>query len=236
MNRNPHAAILTESTAFIFDLNGTMIDDMAFHNRAWHRILTEDLGAKISMEEVKKQMYGKNEELLVRVFGEGKFSEEEMNRISMKKERIYQDEFRPHLRLISGLERFILAAHAHGIPMAVGSAAVMFNIDYILDHTGIRQYFPVTVSADDVSISKPDPETFLKAARLMNVRPEDCIVFEDSPKGVEAANRAGMRSVVITTMHREDEFDTNKGITGFISDYTGPFITQLFDGLAKLSQ
>jgi beta-phosphoglucomutase family hydrolase len=213
--------------AFLFDLNGTMIDDMDFHNRAWHGILTEDLGMDISMEETKHQMYGKNSELLERVFGRGHFTQEEMDELSKEKERRYQAAFKPHLKLIDGLESLLEKAHQKGIKMAVGSAAIPFNIDFVLDNLNLRHYFPVTVSADDVKLSKPDPETFVKAAQLLNVSPEDCIVFEDNPKGVEAALKGGMKAIVITTMHEEHEFEGLPNILKFIEDYNDPYIQQL---------
>jgi HAD superfamily hydrolase (TIGR01509 family) len=213
--------------AFLFDLNGTMIDDMDFHNRAWHSILTEDLGMDISMEETKLQMYGKNSELLERVFGRGHFTQEEMDELSKEKERRYQSAFKPHLKLIDGLENLLEKAEKNGVKMAIGSAAIPFNIDFVLDNLNLRHYFPVTVSADDVVLSKPDPETFVKAARLLNVKPEDCIVFEDNPKGVEAALKGGMKAIVITTMHEEHEFEGLPNILHFIKDYNDPYIQQL---------
>lgn len=212
------------SKAFLFDLNGTMIDDMAFHIRAWHRILNE-LGATISLEKTREECYGKNHELLERVFP-GRFSEEEKNRMSFEKEKQYQDEFRPQLRLLPGLDEFLRLASEARIPMAIGSAAIMYNIDFVIDNLDIRHYFGALVSADDVSQSKPDPETFLLCARRLGVAPQDCIVFEDSPKGVEAAVRAGMRSVVLTTMHRPDEFN-GEHILFFANDFRDP----LFAGL-----
>jgi beta-phosphoglucomutase len=88
--------------AFIFDLNGTMIDDMQYHIRAWYEILNTELGAHLTWDDVKQEMYGKNEELLVRVFGKNRFSAEEMQHWSLEKERRYQVAFRPHLQLIKG--------------------------------------------------------------------------------------------------------------------------------------
>ena len=76
------------------------------------------------------------------------------------------------------------------------------------------------VSADDVKNSKPDPETFLKAAELLGVDPSNCIVFEDAPKGVESAQNAGMKCVVLTTMHEEHEFSQYNNILFFVEDYT----------------
>lgn len=214
--------------AFLFDLNGTMIDDMGFHTEAWHHVLTAELGAKMTKEQVKQEMYGKNSELLIRVFGEGHFSEDEMERISIGKEKKYQEAFRPHLKLISGLDAFLEKAYRENIAMAIGSAAIPFNIDFVLDGLSIRKYFPVTVSADDVEYSKPDPETFTKGASLLGVDPSNCIVFEDNPKGVEAAIRGGMKSVVLTTMHTEEEFGGLSDILLFIKDYTDPRLASLF--------
>ena len=207
--------------AFLFDLNGTMIDDMEYHATAWSDILNNDLNAGLTYQQVKAQMYGKNEELLIRIFGKDHFTQEKMNEISLEKERRYQDAFLPELKLINGLHAFLDAAKEQGIKMAIGSAAITFNIDFVLDNLNIRSYFDAIVSADNVKISKPDPETFLNCAELLGVNPEKCIVFEDAPKGVEAAANAGMKSVVLTTMHESNEFQAYKNIITFIKDYAG---------------
>src|SRR4029078_4639566 len=111
-------------------------------------------------------------------------------------------------------------AKQQGIKLAIGSAAIPFNIDFVLDNLNIRNYFSAIVSADDVAISKPDPETYLKCAQELGVDPAHCIVFEDAPKGVEAAANAGMNTVVITTMHGIEEFDQYENIVAFIDDYS----------------
>ena len=214
--------------AFIFDLNGTMVDDMEFHAKAWFGILNNDLNANLGWDEVRREMYGKNQELLVRVFGEGKFSMEEMDAFSMEKERRYQAAFKEHLRLINGLEDFLKSSSEKGIALAIGSAAIMFNIDFVLDGLNIRHYFSAIVSADDVQTSKPDPETFLKAAEQLGIGPKSCIVFEDAPKGVEAALNAGMQTVVLTTMHPKEEFAAYSNIICFIEDYTDDNLKTLF--------
>lgn len=207
----------SESRAFIFDLNGTMIDDMDFHIRAWHQILAS-LGAELSIEQVKLECYGKNEELLERIFP-GRFSFEEMQEMILQKEMSYQQVFRPHLQLIEGLAGFLEKSFLQTIPMGIGSAALPMNINYVLDGLQIRKYFSAIVSATDVQISKPDPETFLLCAQKLGVLPEDCIVFEDSPKGVKAAENAGMHSVVLTTMHPPEDFAYCNGIVTFIENY-----------------
>ncbi len=214
--------------AFLFDLNGTMINDMKFHNHAWHSILTKDLGASISFEAVKKEMYGKNQDLLERVFGVGHFSQEQIDQISIEKEHRYQAAYKKHLTLIDGLDKFLEKAKESGILMAIGSAAIPFNINFVLDNLDVRSYFSAIVSAEDVKNSKPDPETFSKGAKLLGLSAEDCIVFEDAPKGVEAAQNAGMKCVALTTMHTADEFSAYNNIIAFIEDYNDPALNNLF--------
>lgn len=218
---------MKQPKAFIFDLNGTMIDDMEYHSKAWYHILNEDLHAGLSREEVKSQMYGKNSELLIRVFGLDRFTQEKMDELSMEKEKRYQHAFLPHLTLIPGLHEFLEEATKQHIQMAIGSAAIPFNIDFVIDNLKIRHYFKALISADDVRTSKPDPETFLKAASALAVEPDLCIVFEDNPKGVESALNAGMACVVITTMHKQQDFDMYPNVLAFIEDYTDPFCKKL---------
>jgi beta-phosphoglucomutase family hydrolase len=211
---------MIKAKAFIFDLNGTMIDDMRFHAKAWYEIINNKLQGNLALEEVKKQMYGKNEEVLQRVFGKERFTEEEMQKLSIEKEKIYQEEYAPHLGLIKGLENFLEKAKQQNILLAIGTAAINFNIDFVFDNLHIRHYFSAIVGADDVAQSKPDPETFLKAAQLLNVPAQDCIVFEDAPKGIEAASNAGMYAIAVTTTQKKEEFKTYKNILAFIKDYT----------------
>lgn len=212
-------------TAFLFDLNGTMIDDMQYHIEAWHGILN-GLGARLSLEQMKAECYGKNHELLERIFP-GRFSDAEKNAMSFEKERAYQQRFRPSLRLIDGLHEFLAAARRAGIRTAIGSAAIPFNINFVLDGLGIRQHIDAVVSADDVRHSKPDPETFLNCAAALGVPESECLVFEDAPKGVEAAERAGMDCVVLTTMHRPDEFAAYGNVVAVVADYTDPQLAGL---------
>jgi beta-phosphoglucomutase len=216
--------------ALLFDLNGTMIDDMPYHIKAWYRILNE-LGAGISMERTRQECYGKNHELLERIFP-GRFTKEEKDRLSYEKEKQYQDEFRPHLKLIDGLDVFLEGSYQAGRKMAIGSAAIMFNIDFVINGLHIRHYFDAIVSADDVARSKPDPETWIKCAEKTGVPAVDCLVFEDAPKGVESAMYAGMETVVIMTQHEKDEFSVYKNVIGFIKNYNDKFLKPVQQGLA----
>ncbi|MFY8004188.1 MAG: HAD family hydrolase [Chitinophagaceae bacterium] len=213
----------------IFDLNGTMVNDMYYHNLAWFEIVNKHLGGKFSMEEVAKEMYGKNEEVLARFFGSNAFSDEKLAAISMQKEMIYQELYLPHLALIAGLDKFLLVAAAKELPIAIGSAAIPFNIDFVLNNLAIGNYFNAIVSADDVINGKPHPEVFIKCAHAIGIERENCLVFEDSPKGAEAALRAGMRCVAITTLHQATDFANNEAVVLVIDDYNDERLLKLIN-------
>lgn len=212
--------MLQTAKAFLFDLNGTMIDDMHYHKQVWFDILNDELGANLSWDEVASHMYGKNVELLIRIFGPDHFTMDEMNRLSVAKEKKYQELYKPQLKGLPGLEEFLSRTRHKGIKMGIGSAAILYNIDFVLDGLNIRHYFESIVGAENVTDSKPDPETYLKGAKELGFDATNCIVFEDAPKGVEAALNAGMQAVVLTTMHTAEEFSAYPNIITFASDYT----------------
>jgi beta-phosphoglucomutase-like phosphatase (HAD superfamily) len=128
---------------------------------------------------------------------------------------------------LPGLSHFLEVAFNADIALAIGSAAIPFNIDFILDNLKIRHYFKAIVSADDVIHSKPDPQTFLRAAHMLNLDASACIVFEDAPKGVESALRAGMEAVVITTMHPKEDFQQYRNVLMCVEDYNDPRLMEL---------
>jgi HAD superfamily hydrolase (TIGR01509 family) len=205
--------------AFVFDLNGTMVNDMPYHIKAWHEKIIQ-LGGSLTLDEMKHQCYGKNDELLERVFP-GKYSLEERIKIGNEKEAIYRIEFKPFLKLMDGLDQFLKKADQENIKMAIGSAAIMDNINFVIQNMHIEHYFNAIISANDVKNSKPDPETFLKCAETLSVAPADCLVFEDTPKGVECALNAGMQAVVILGEHEAAEFEQYENVIHLVRDYQG---------------
>lgn len=204
--------------AYIFDLNGTMVNDMPYHIKAWHAQILS-MGGQLSLEEMKHQCYGKNEELLERIFP-GRFSLAERIQIGNNKEALYRVEFKPYLQLIAGLDAFLAQTKFAQIKMAIGSAAIEDNINFVIDNLTIRHYFDAIVSANKVTHSKPHPETFLQCAKLLNISPDQCLVFEDTPKGVECAMHAGMDVVVILGEHQAAEFENFSNVRKYISNYT----------------
>lgn len=217
---------MSKYQAFIFDMNGTMIDDMRYHEQAWYHILVNELKAPLTQEQVRHQIYGSSAEIFERVFGHGRFSKEEVDTISQAKEARYRVEFRPHLKLIEGLDAFLRKAKDAKILLAIGTAAPVPNIDFVLDNLSLRDYFPVVIGPDDVARSKPDPEVFVKAARRLGVDPEKCVVFEDVPKGIEAADRAGMKAVGVTAYHTAADLH-RENVLFTIENYSSDALKQI---------
>jgi beta-phosphoglucomutase family hydrolase len=211
------ASNLFSAKGFLFDLNGTMVNDMPYHIDAWHKKIIE-LGGCLTLEEMKHQCYGKNDELLERVFP-GRFTMEEKIKIGDDKEAVYRIDFKPSLKLIDGLAEFLKQAADKNIKMAIGSAAIDDNINFVIDNLNIRSYFDAIVSANKVAKSKPHPETFLKCAEQLGIQPSECIVFEDTPKGVECAMNAGMKAIVILGEHQQNEFSNFDNVIYCTKDY-----------------
>jgi beta-phosphoglucomutase len=91
------------------------------------------------------------------------------------------------------------------VPVAIGTSAPRSNVDFVLQHTGLGEFFPVILDETDVERGKPDPEIYLKVAARLRLPPGRCIIFEDSLSGVEAAQRAGAFVIGVATTHRVEE-------------------------------
>lgn len=211
--------------AIIFDMDGTMIDNMMIHHRAWHRKLNS-LGLEMSLEEVMEKVHGVNTEILERLFGD-RFTPEERVQISREKEAAYREIYRPELKLIPGLTDFLQELAASDLQMAVASAAPPENVDFVMDNLSLRHHFPVILHSDSVENGKPHPEIYQKTAKRLGVLPSECVVFEDSPVGATAAARAGCSVVVVTTTHEKAEFAHIPQVKGFIDDFSKMSIARL---------
>lgn len=202
----------------IFDLDGTMVDNMMVHHEAWQRKLAS-LGIDMSMAEVKEHIHGVNEEILERLFG-NRFTPEERKRIAWEKELEYREIFADRLQLIHGLDLFLAETHQAGIAMAIGTAAPPENVDFVLDQLNLRNYFTGIIHARHVSKGKPDPETFVMAAQTIGIPVRNCLVFEDSLAGARTAKNAGCHAIIVTSTHAREEFQEFDHILKFINDFS----------------
>lgn len=202
--------------ALIFDMDGTLVDNMGFHRQAWLEWAPRE-GLELSPGELLAQTHGTIEEIVARLFPDK--SEEEQRQLGERKEALYRELYGPHLELLPGLDELLLWTKENRLPVALATAGNTRNIDFTIDGLGIRSFFSAFVGGDDVTHGKPHPEVFLIAAQRLGVAPEECLVFEDSPAGVEAARRAGMRCIALNLMNPRSEFGDTSHVVRWANDY-----------------
>jgi len=188
---------VAQGLGFLFDLDGVLIDSMPMHTDAWQSYLRQ-LG--IEPQYVAERMHGKRNSELVRELIDPGLSDEAAFEHGAAKERLFRE-----MILAADLERFHVPGvtafleRFRDVPKAVGSNAEPANIDFALEGLGLAPYFRVRVDGSQVQRPKPFPDIYLLAAERLEVKPANCIVFEDSPTGVAAGVAAGMRVVGIET-------------------------------------
>jgi beta-phosphoglucomutase len=211
--------------AFIFDMDGTLVDNMHYHEKAWQKLLRE-MGRPMSIVEIRKYAYGKNEETFERIFTR-KFEATELQTLFKRKETIYRELYTPHLALIKGVIPFLDEAKSRGIKMAIGTGAGISNMNFILDGLQIRHYFDTLVYSEIVTNGKPHPETFLKCAENLGSIPEESLVFEDVESGAQAAHNGGMKSVMFSTTYKKELLAAMPSVIKVAKDYEELSIDEL---------
>ncbi len=183
-----------EFGAYIFDCDGTLADTMPLHYRAWTRLVAE-LGGSFP-EELFYASGGKPTVQILRMLrDEHGLKVADLDRAAERKEAYFL-EMLPEVKPIEPV--LAVARRWYGIkPLAVASGGFRAQIEQTLDALGIRSLFSAVVCVEDYARGKPCPDPFLEAARRLNVLPGDCVVFEDSPAGVQAAAAAGMECVFV---------------------------------------
>jgi len=189
---------ILKTKAFIFDLDGVIVDTAKYHYLAWQKIANQ-LGIEFTPEhneELKGVSRVRSLDLILEL-GKIEASQENKNLWLVQKNEDYLSYLvdMDESEILSGVVPVLKFLKAKNQLIALGSASK--NARPILEKTGIISYFDAIVDGNDVTNAKPDPEVFLRAARLLNVAPENAIVFEDSVAGVQAANIANMTSVGI---------------------------------------
>ncbi|RZJ85362.1 MAG: HAD family phosphatase [Massilia sp.] len=205
--------------AFVFDMDGTIVDNMAFHTRSWISFF-ERRGQVLDADEFFRATAGRHGREIMRTYLDANLSDDELAPLDDEKESLYRELYAPHLAAVAGFETLIARAREHGVKLAVGTAAPPANVAFTLDGLDLRKHFDAIVGATDVARGKPHPDVFLKAAELCGAAPENCIVFEDAPLGVEAARRAGMRCIVLTTTLPGSSFTEFDNVIAIVRDFT----------------
>jgi len=197
---------MKKQTAFIFDLDGVIVDTAKFHFLAWQK-LANKIGINFSEKE-NEQLKGvsrvKSLEKILS-WGNKSLSDDEFQKLMDEKNQDYLNHVHQMTKedILPGVKEFLDELKSKKHPIALGSASK--NAKTILKCVGLSDTFEAIIDGNEVKKAKPDPEVFLKAAKCLNTNPENCFVFEDSIAGVKAANAGGMTSIGIgnkDTLHQ----------------------------------
>ncbi|HUI78467.1 MAG TPA: beta-phosphoglucomutase family hydrolase [Bryobacteraceae bacterium] len=190
---------LAQGLALVFDMDGVLIDSNPLHVQAWE-IFNRRYGLETT-EAMRQDMYGRRNDEIVRAYYGDRLTPEEVVARGAAKEELYRQLAGDRIEeiLMPGLRAF-LECHRHD-PMAVASNAEPANVAFILERAGLRDFFRVVVDGHQVHHPKPHPDIYLRTAELLRIAAANCLVFEDSYAGIEAARAAGARVIGVLTTH-----------------------------------
>jgi beta-phosphoglucomutase len=190
--------------AIVFDMDGVLVDSNVFHLRKWVDLF-RDHGVPFTEEELPRMVLGPPNDVTFRRYLRADLTAGQIEDLDEELEANFRREIAPYARAMPGVQRLLDECRAQGLPLAVASAAMTKNVDFLIGALGLRDYFREMLSADDISQPKPDPEIYLKAAHKLGVDPRACAVIEDSFVGIEAAKHAGMKCLAVATTFSPEE-------------------------------
>jgi beta-phosphoglucomutase len=180
--------------AVLWDLDGTLVDSAEQHWQAWSETLAAQ-GLTVTRAQFRQTFGQRNDAILAHWLGD-RLTPERARDIGHAKEARYRELVaRAGLTPLPGAASWVERLAARGWRQAVASSAPRLNVEVVVDALGLAGYFGALVAAEDVREGKPAPDVFLAAASRLSVAPPQCVVVEDAAAGIEAARRAGMRSV-----------------------------------------
>ncbi len=185
-------------------MDGTMINNMPYHKKAWKEFLKRH-AISFTDDEFQKKISGKKNDEIFRIVFKRELTAEENMKYTEEKEDIYRELYTLDIREINGLSDIIAQLQSKGVTLAIATTAPEKNRQFGLHALGLENKFTVILGDEHVSKGKPDPEIYVQTAKMLNINPENCLVFEDSPPGVAAGKHAGMRVVAILSTHTKEQ-------------------------------
>ena len=185
----------------LWDMDGVLVDTGDFHYQAWNGLMTE-YGIDFTYE-LHQETFGRNNASILSLLLGEQLTPELLSEISERKETRFRAAVRGHAVALPGVTSWLARLREDGARQGIGSSAPVANIDTLIGELGLRGYFDAIVSGEDLP-GKPDPTLFLSVARQLDIPPGRCIVVEDAIAGVEAAKRAGMKCIAVTTTNEAE--------------------------------
>jgi len=177
----------------IFDCDGTLVDTMPMHLDAWKKAF--EMNGREFPYEFIDSLKGTPIKKIIELYNEHFNDNLDIEKVVKEKSEIIRDAIKQTKPIKPVVD--IALKHKNILPMSVASGGSKYNVYTSLNAVGILDLFTPILTSEDKIPSKPNPDIFLECAKQMNVAPEDCLVFEDGDLGLEAAERAGMKSVDI---------------------------------------
>lgn len=192
--------------AIIFDMDGVVVDNTKYHILTW-QMFAKKFGVIVSAKEVKEKFIGRLGREIIQKFINKNISGKQLEVLDKKREEYYRKIYAKEIKPVAGLQEFLEQLKNNNIKVALATAAPPANVKFVLGKTGLGKYFKTIVDSTGVKRGKPNPDVFLKAARILKTKPNRCIVFEDAMMGIEAARRAKMKVVGVATSHKPGEIN-----------------------------
>jgi len=215
--------------AFVFDMDGVILDNTPVQARAF-QLLFRDLGLKADAYQLLRRLNGMPATDILKQVIAKPTPEKDLKKYADQREFMYRTLYWDERRPLAGLVDFLEAARAAGLKIGLGSGSANDTLSYVLDYLDLRRFFDVVVGADDVESGKPHPETYAVVAEKLGVKPENCLVFEDALLGEQAAYKAGMRCVAVTSTLSAAEFQAPLAV---VRDFTETTPEQLREQFAQ---
>lgn len=183
----------------VFDLDGTVLDTMKHHWRAWKQV-SEEYGFELTKEKLLSMAGMPSKAILQQLCAEQGISNIDVDGAAFRKQRLYV-EFADNTCVIPMVFETAKKAKEKGIPVSIATGGTRMQVEKAMKSAGVDTFFDAVVTCDDVEHGKPHPETFLKAAKLIQVEPEYCVGYEDAPLGMQAIKNAKFLAAVnVTTL------------------------------------
>jgi HAD superfamily hydrolase (TIGR01509 family) len=219
-------------SAIIFDLDGVLVDSSPFHFRKWVNFL-RDHKIPFNESELRHIVLGPANDVIFRRFLGEHLTREQLSELSEELDANFRREIGPNPPALPGVRRLIEECNAQGVLMAVASAAIASNVNFIVDALKLRPHFREILAVDATTNPKPHPEIYLKVAHKLGVEPSACAVFEDSYVGIEAAKRAGMKCIAISSTFPAEDLKRDTHADLIVPDFepvTLATVRELFNG------
>ena len=191
----------------IFDFDGTLIDSMPAHIRAW-QMTANERGFEIRKEDVKKRAGSSSYDIALYYKQQG-MNVGDVDSFVERKIAFYNASV-PTIKVFPKVFSLLKDAHAKGVKIAVGTGSRTVNVQKVLSCIDLEPYIDVIVSADDVQHHKPHPETFWVAAKKMGLKPESCLVFDDAIFGILAAINGGFDCIEVDNDTQKNYFQIER--------------------------